>query len=268
MNELLAKLADPFKPEYIVWKPGSTTKDKSKCMAMAYADLRAYMERLDELLEMDWTIRYEPWGDRRIVAHLTIAGVTRCSTGEYDAQDEKTGIGGTVAEAQAFKRAAAMFGLGRYLYDLPSAWVAFDAASSRITKEGQAELDGRYKAWYTRIVAQQKPTQAAQTPVETIEAEKQPAARPYESPPHQRLFGQLTSGFGMDAEAVRPWLIKTWTTKNTPTNIRTSAAALSDDEKDLIADDIKQHLSVLQGRWKNHKAAMQQSTGERQPIAA
>jgi hypothetical protein len=149
---LLEQLRQPFAPEAISWLPGAGSplgKD-SKCMAMAYADLRAYQERLDELCGLDWSIRYTPWGNNRIMCELTICGVTRASTGEMAAQDEKNGMGGTVAEAQAMKRACAMFGLGRYLYDLPAVWVDYDAQGKRISKAGLAELDTRYAAWFAR----------------------------------------------------------------------------------------------------------------------
>lgn len=157
---LLEQLAQPFPAKSIEWLPGSTTKDGLKCMAMAYADLRAYQERLDELCGLDWSVRYVGWGDSRIMCELTICGVTRTSTGESDAQDAKNGLAGTVAEAQAFKRAAAMFGLGRYLYSLPSAWVAYDATKKKITDEGLAELNGRYKAWHAKTMAAMKPAPA------------------------------------------------------------------------------------------------------------
>lgn len=161
MTTLRTQLAEPFEPKHITWKPGATTKDGAKCMAMAYADLRAYMERLDDICDMDWKVEYEPWGANRIIARLTINGVTRCSTGEMEAQDEKNGMGGTVAEAQAFKRACAMFGMGRYLYDLPSVWIEFDSAKKRISDAGQKELDTRYSQWYARHLAQRP--QATQT---------------------------------------------------------------------------------------------------------
>jgi hypothetical protein len=155
MNDLLTRLTEPFEPKMITWKPGATKENK--CMALAFADLRAYMDRLDEVCGLDWSIRYSPWGDGRIVAELTIAGVTRSSTGEMDTQDEKNGMGGTVAEAQAFKRAATMFGLGRFLYDLPSVWVEFDPQRKRITEAGQRELDTRYTTWYNKKIAARKP---------------------------------------------------------------------------------------------------------------
>jgi hypothetical protein len=155
MNELLMRLTEPFEPKHITWKPGATKENK--CMALAFADLRAYMDRLDEVCGLDWSVRYSPWGDNRIVAELTIAGITRSSTGEMDTQDEKNGMGGTVAEAQAFKRAATMFGLGRFLYDLPSVWVEFDPQRKRITEAGQKELDSRYSTWYMKKMAAKKP---------------------------------------------------------------------------------------------------------------
>jgi hypothetical protein len=156
MSTLLIDLQEPFAPDAITWLPGQATKDGAKCMAMAYGDLRAYMKRLDEVCGMDWSCRYVAWGEDRIMCELTIAGVTRTSTGEMGAQDEKREIGGTVAEAQAFKRACAMFGLGRYLYELPSVWVAFDNAAKKISKEGQAELDRRYQDWYRKTMAERK----------------------------------------------------------------------------------------------------------------
>lgn len=148
---IIKQLLRPFEPAAVTWKPGAT-KD-NKCLALAFADLRAYQERLDEVCGLDWCVEYQPWGDNRIIARLTIGGVTRCSTGEMEPQDEKNGMGGTVAEAQAFKRACAAFGLGRYLYDLPSVWIDYDAQRRRITEAGMAELESRYKAWYARKMA-------------------------------------------------------------------------------------------------------------------
>ena len=40
----------------------------------------------------------------------------------------------TAAEAQAFKRACACFGLGRYLYDLAGSWVDLDEKKQILSK--------------------------------------------------------------------------------------------------------------------------------------
>lgn len=151
MSELLQLLTQPFPPEDISWKPGASKENK--CMALAYADVRVYQDHLDAICGLDWSCRFVPWTGKSIVCELTIAGVTRSSTGEADAQDEKNGLTGSVAEAMAFKRACAAFGLGRFLYSLPSPWTDFDPQSKRITDKGKAELDARYKAWHAKKVA-------------------------------------------------------------------------------------------------------------------
>lgn len=148
MDDILKELSKPFHPSQISWKPGTIKGERA--MAMPYADLRAYMNRLDEVCGMNWSIEYKPWGEDRIIACLTINGVTRCSTGEMAAQDEKNEIGGTVAEAQAAKRACAMFGLGRYLYLLPTGWADYDSQRRQFTEGAKAKLTGILVQHYRR----------------------------------------------------------------------------------------------------------------------
>ena len=152
-NEIQNELRKPFHPSLIEFIPQATTKDGTKAMAAAYADLRAYQNRLDEVCGMDWSVTYTPWGNNRIVCHVTINGVTRSSTGESDSQSEKSEIGGTAMEAQAFKRACSMFGLGRYLYSLPSPWVELDPATKKFTAAAQAKLEGLIVQHYRRSLA-------------------------------------------------------------------------------------------------------------------
>lgn len=169
MNELKR----PFAPDDISWLPGATTKDGAKVQAMAYADLRAYMDRLDEVCGDDWQVAYAPWGER-IICNLTIHGITRSSTGEMDNQSQKREIGGTVAEAQAFKRACAMFGLGRYLYNLPSVWVEYDAQRKQITDKARAELEQRYRTWYAKASQTRTDAPGRATPNHAATAPKAP----------------------------------------------------------------------------------------------
>jgi len=139
-NEILTELRKPFHPSQIEWKPGAVNQDQSRALGLAYADVRAYQNRLDEVCGMDWSVSYLPWGDR-IICHLTIAGVTRSSTGEAGAQSERNEIAGTAAEAQAFKRACSAFGLGRYLYNLPSIWVEYSRENRYFSEKGKQRLE-------------------------------------------------------------------------------------------------------------------------------
>lgn len=176
--ELLTALAQPFHPAHITWKPGALTKDKNRALALAYADLRAYMQRLDEVCGLDWSVHYTPWGDR-IICNLTIHGVTRSSTGEPDSQSEKSEIGGTATEAQAFKRACAMFGLGRYLYNLPSVWAEYDAERKQFSDAGKARLNGIVVEHYRRhLDAEQEAQSTARSTNGTHSNGHPPASAP------------------------------------------------------------------------------------------
>lgn len=148
LQQVLDDLRKPFHPSQITWKPGVVRGERA--LALAYADLRAYMNRLDEVCGSNWSVTYEPWGEDRIICRLTILGVTRSSTGETTNESERSEIGGTVAEAQAFKRACAMFGLGRYLYTLPSGWADYDPEKKQFTPQAKAKLMGILTQHYRR----------------------------------------------------------------------------------------------------------------------
>lgn len=131
-QEILKELGKPFAVEKVQWRAGATTRDKKRAQALAYVEARDYEDRLNELLGGDWSVTFKPWGDTRLICELTVQNVTRSSTGEFE-DDKKNAIAeGTVAEAQAFKRACVKFGLGRYLYDIPVQWVDYDSERSKL----------------------------------------------------------------------------------------------------------------------------------------
>jgi len=115
----LDDLKKPFDPALISWRVGATTKDKDKGIALAYIDARDVMERLDEVCGIDmWQCRYPFKGC--------------CEIGIYSEDEwvwKSNGAGETQVEADkgqysdAFKRAAVMWGVGRYLYDVQNTWV-------------------------------------------------------------------------------------------------------------------------------------------------
>ena len=128
-TEIYTLLSKPFPSSCIKWRAGATTKDKSKAQALAYADARVYEDRLNEVIAGDWSVSFRPWGNDKVICDLTVLNVTRSSTGESGNDSFSQG---TTAEAQAFKRACSRFGLGRYLYDLPVYWVAFDPQKKQL----------------------------------------------------------------------------------------------------------------------------------------
>ena len=116
------QLAAPFPVSRIHWRVGARTKDKSKGIALAYIDARDVMKRLDDVVGgLNWQNRY---------THVTDKGVV-CEIGIRVGEEwlwRANGAGDTQVEAEkgamadAFKRAAVLWGIGRYLYALPNTW--------------------------------------------------------------------------------------------------------------------------------------------------
>ncbi len=141
VKELVVALEVPFDPSQIEWRVMNTTKGQqpARGQVVPYADQRAYTDRLNALFTpAGWTRKYtihtsatfERSKDQKIAAkvlvtcELTIFGLgSHSSTGEEWADDDNSC---TAAEAQAFKRSCACFGLGRYLYYFTGTWVDLD----------------------------------------------------------------------------------------------------------------------------------------------
>jgi hypothetical protein len=137
-----AALSAPFPPDCVSWRVGSTTQDKSKGMALAFINSRDVQERLDAACgPANWQDRYEFHGPRTI-CYLSIRvdgeWVTKADgAGDSDVESEKGAI------SDALKRAAVKWGIGRYLYNLPSPWVEIETRgrSSVIKPSEQAKLE-------------------------------------------------------------------------------------------------------------------------------
>lgn len=151
--EIRTQLLEPFDPAEIKWRVTATSTQQSKHgpvkrgQLVAYADQRAYTDRLNDIFgEWGWTRTYAvqvaqnferaigrgPNGQKQtaicakvvVVSTVTVTGLgSHTGVGEEWADDENSA---TRAEAQAFKRACACFGLGRYLYDLDKIWEDLD----------------------------------------------------------------------------------------------------------------------------------------------
>lgn len=161
-QELFDALSAPFPSEYIDWRVGSTTSDKTKGMALAYVDARTVMDRLDTICGPDkWQCNYTPGVNGSIICNIgiqmppdrevaKIVGVELLNNswvwkadgaGATDFEGEKGAL------SDAFKRAAVRFGIGRYLYDLKAPWVAIEAfgnpqkPSYKIAEAEKSKLD-------------------------------------------------------------------------------------------------------------------------------
>ena len=153
IEEIRIQLLDPFDPAEIKWRVTATSSQQGRNgpvkrgQLVAYADQRAYTDRLNEIFgEWGWTRTYNVQvaqnfertlnkganGQKQsvicakvvVVSTVSVSGLgSHTGVGEEWADDENSA---TRAEAQAFKRACACFGLGRYLYDLDKIWEDLD----------------------------------------------------------------------------------------------------------------------------------------------
>jgi hypothetical protein len=149
VRELVAALEEPFDVAEIKWRVTNTSQIGSRNgpqlrgQMLAYADPRAYTDRLNNLFTPSgWTRDYTVQlvqnferkergsSERTITAKIVVTCkvmiygfATHTGLGEEWADNDNAG---TAAEAQAFKRACSCFGLGRYLYDLEGQWVDLD----------------------------------------------------------------------------------------------------------------------------------------------
>ena len=138
LDVLFARLAEPFDPSEIRWRVTHTTQDGHRGAVIAFADPRAYTDRLNQMFTpTGWTRDYEvttisavsrlkrdkviQTGKVLVTCKLTIHRLGSHTGSGEEWADEPCAM--TASEAQAFKRACVCFGLGRYLYNVEEVWV-------------------------------------------------------------------------------------------------------------------------------------------------
>lgn len=124
--EIGRKFRAPFNPEDVDFRPQSG-KASSKSQAVCYVSARVVQDRLDDVVGPgNWSFTFEPIvvtnGQVQIAkGRLSVHGVAKEDAGEANNFDpSKACVSDTI------KRAAVMWGIGRYLYDVGSEWVTLN----------------------------------------------------------------------------------------------------------------------------------------------
>src|SRR5579871_6136988 len=128
VEAITSALAEPFDPSEVRFKPVAVSG--SRALALAYVDARVIQDRLDDVLGVDgWQDDYECLADGSVVCRLRLrlgdTWITKVDVGGPSEQPDG-GDRMKAAFSDALKRAAVKFGVGRYLYRLPSQWVDYD----------------------------------------------------------------------------------------------------------------------------------------------
>jgi hypothetical protein len=122
------RLAAPFPVDEVEWRPSGKAGANQRTSLVAYVDARVIQNRLDEVLgvsgwSFDWTpVAVEGGEVKAAKGTLTILGVSKSDIGIASNWEASKG-----AISDALKRAAVMWGCGRYLYGLPAIKVTLDA---------------------------------------------------------------------------------------------------------------------------------------------
>lgn len=140
-------LAEAKKPIPYQWRVQSRNREKTRAVCAAFIDARDVMNRLDEIGVVWETEPVEI--DKFIFCRLTISFknddgyhevVTRTDVGarpESDANDQMYEQAGKAAFSDALKRAAVQFGIGRFLYDIPTITLPCDQNGNVVDEAGQ-----------------------------------------------------------------------------------------------------------------------------------
>src|SRR5260221_12559938 len=171
------KLRAPFDPADVDWRPQGNPKAGENCQVVCYITARAVMDRLDEVVgASNWAFAYEPLvianGQVQIAkGRLTLHGVSKEDVGEASSFDPSKGC-----VSDALKRCAVLWGIGRYLYNVPSAWVTMDA-QKRIPDAVLATLraqlpGGDVPVESAKVVQQQRAPTPIRQPVQSAPAAK------------------------------------------------------------------------------------------------
>jgi hypothetical protein len=123
------ELTADFLPDRIEWRPQGKTGPNMRVQLVPYIDARDVQERLDSVVGAGaW---YFDWQPLNIDAKgevtsakgiLSIHGLSKSDVGTASNFEASKG-----AVSDALKRAAVMWGIGRYLYSQPPVWVTLDA---------------------------------------------------------------------------------------------------------------------------------------------
>lgn len=157
-KEQEAKLQEPFTAAEIDWRVIRTTKDKTKGQVAAYVDSRAIQNRLDSVVGKDnWQNDFitVSGADNNATAHICKLSIYYPERGEWIVKSD--GAGCTDIEpikgglSNAFKRAASMWGMGRYLYELKNIWVMLDEYKC-IAKHEKPNLDSIYNEFLAKLL--------------------------------------------------------------------------------------------------------------------
>jgi hypothetical protein len=152
-EEVVSALSVPFSANDVAWRIQHTNSEKTRGLVVPYIKSRAIQARLDSVVgPYNWRSEYKPWHSVEGKASQLCGIAVYCEErGEWiqkwdgaentDIEPVKGGI------SDAFKRAAVVWGIGRYLYGLDALWVDVEVKGKTpvIPDKAMNQLKERYE---------------------------------------------------------------------------------------------------------------------------
>ena len=142
-------LKEPFSPSQLNWRVGNVARSGKKCTLLCYLAVRAVDERLDEVCGGHWSVSYGQVFKTGLMCTISVedGDVVRS---RQDGGDESNfeATKGTCSDAR--KRAAAVWGVGRYLYNLGSEWCEILGDEKQWAPKGggiDVSSNGKHLGW-------------------------------------------------------------------------------------------------------------------------
>jgi hypothetical protein len=122
MDPIMESLQAPFPSSDIEWRVGSTNKEKTQGLALAYVTNRAIQNRLDEVFgPFGWKNEFKEWKGQSQLCGISVKHEGEWIT-KWDGADNSNMEAVKGGLSDSMKRAAYQWGIGRYLYKLPATW--------------------------------------------------------------------------------------------------------------------------------------------------
>ena len=147
------ELQKEFPPEDIEWRVGPVNEKEMQGIALAYITNRAIQSRLDNVFgTFGWKNDYKAWHGESQLCGLSVKFMGHDGKSEWitkwdGAENTKyESIKGGLSDSM--KRTAVQFGIGRYLYKMPTIWVNVTKRGKNyyITDEDKTRLNNMLKS--------------------------------------------------------------------------------------------------------------------------
>lgn len=264
MSNVIDLLFAPFGDKDISWRVGSTNKDKSRGMALAYIDARDVMRRLDDACGAGgWQCEYVNMSNGTICCRIGVQSPTGewvwkanggSATGDVDNEKERE-MAEKGGYSDAFKRAAVLWGVGRYLYDIETPWVELEAkGSSYVMKQGErAKLDKAHANFVRSNFKNAAPSDAGQREQPKSQQKTDAGAKPPAPASVQTMSkGDARADFAVMVEEMR----RVTSTRDLKEWGRMNAERVKLQPRDWQAEIRKSYTELMEGlQYAEHASA-------------